>query len=100
MHEQLEKAKISKLIEVFETNSPRGEFVIVCERTPAAGILAAGKISEKRILEDAVPLEAEGLKKREIARTLAARYGLKTARVYSIIVKSSARSREEDNSGD
>jgi hypothetical protein len=63
-------------------------------------ILATGKISEKRILEDAVPLEAEGLKKREIARTIAARYGLKTGRVYNIIVKSSARSREEDNSGD
>jgi len=100
MHEQVEKAKVSHLIEKFEENSPRGEFVIVCEGGPAAGLLSGGEISEDRILEDAGRLEAEGRKKREIAKTLAARYGLKTGQVYAIIVKSSARSREGGHSGD
>jgi len=105
MYEQLEKAKISHLIERFEKNPPRGEFVIVCDGAPAAGTSAfktrpAGReVSEERILEDAGVLEAGGRKKREIAKTLAARYGLKTGQVYDIIVKGSARSGEGDNSG-
>jgi len=99
MHEEVEKAKISHLIERFEENLPRGEFVVVCEGAPAAGHLTGGEVSEDKILEDAGRLEAEGRKKREIAKILAARYGLKTGQVYGIIVKSSARSREGDHSG-
>jgi 16S rRNA (cytidine1402-2'-O)-methyltransferase len=105
MHEQLEKAKISRLIERFEENSPRGEFVIVCEGATDAGASAidgrpaGSEVSEERILKDAGLLEAGGRKKREIARTLAARYGLKTGRVYDMIVKGSDRSGEGDKSG-
>jgi 16S rRNA (cytidine1402-2'-O)-methyltransferase len=100
MHEQVEKAKVSHLIEHFEENLPRGEFVIVCEGAPAAAQVAGAENSQDRILKDAGRLEAEGRKKRDIAKVLAARYGLRTGQVYDIIVKSSARSRKGDRSGD
>jgi hypothetical protein len=84
---------------MFETNPPRGEFVIVCEGAPSEGSRASGQVPDDRILEDAGRLAAGGRKKREIAKILAGRYGLRTSDVYDIIVKSSAGSREGEQSG-
>jgi len=100
MHEEIQRAHVSHFIEKFEMNLPRGEFVIVCEGAPAADTVTGEEISEDQILEDAGRLEAEGRKKRYIAKVLAGRYGLKTGRVYEIIVKNSGRNREGDRSGD
>jgi 16S rRNA (cytidine1402-2'-O)-methyltransferase len=96
MYEQVEKAKISHFIEKFETNPPRGEFVVVCEGAPAGGPVTGEEISSEQILKDAGRLEAEGRKKRDIAKALAARYGLKTGQVYDILVKSTGRRRKGD----
>jgi 16S rRNA (cytidine1402-2'-O)-methyltransferase len=99
MHEEIEKAKVSYFIEKLEENPPRGEFVIVCEGAGAGEETSEDKMPEDKILEDAGQLEAGGRKKRDIAKVLAGKYGLKSSQVYDIIVKGSRR-RKGNRSGD
>jgi 16S rRNA (cytidine1402-2'-O)-methyltransferase len=81
LHEDISKRRLSSFIDRYTGSQPRGEFVIVCEGSPAAQ--AAGLTEEA--LEEVRALVRGGMKKLKAARTVARRYGCKAGDLYERI---------------
>jgi 16S rRNA (cytidine1402-2'-O)-methyltransferase len=96
LHEEIAKGSISSFIARYERSKPKGEFVIVCE----------GKVAEKiapspdRLMVEALAMLGRGIKKREAARVIAKKYGLKGGDVYRILIDKSISEGQEKGDSD
>jgi 16S rRNA (cytidine1402-2'-O)-methyltransferase len=83
VHEEIEHGSISSLAEKFAGASPRGEFVIVVD----GGVSEASPVSEARILDEARVLLRKGMRKKQAARAIAEKHGLRSGDVYNLIAR-------------
>jgi 16S rRNA (cytidine1402-2'-O)-methyltransferase len=82
-HEDIEKGTLSSFIEKYSKTKPRGEFVLICE----GGLSPKRRSVTPEILAEARALARQGLKKREVAKMIAAKYSLKAREIYRMISK-------------
>jgi 16S rRNA (cytidine1402-2'-O)-methyltransferase len=83
LHEEIEKGTISAFVAKYSHSKPRGEFVLVCEGARTR----VGQVPSDKIQEEAVRLAKQGIRKREIARMLSAKYGSTSRDVYRMIAR-------------
>ena len=83
LHESIEEGPVSSFIERYSAKEPRGELVIICEGRTGAG----QHIEPHRIRAEAGDLIRRGMRKRDAAKVVAARYSLKVGDVYRMIVE-------------
>jgi 16S rRNA (cytidine1402-2'-O)-methyltransferase len=92
LHEDIKSGQISELIDLFTRTSPRGEFVIVCE---GSGEGERRSVSGS-MYEEAMSLIGKGMKKKEAAKTVAARYGLRAKQVYDALARHPKERRDSE----
>ena len=83
VYEEIQSGSLSTFITKFTAAVPKGEFVIVVE----GGKSDAGWCSRGKILGEARRLLRKGMRKTQVAKTIAKQYGLKSRDVYDIIAK-------------
>jgi 16S rRNA (cytidine1402-2'-O)-methyltransferase len=81
IHEEMARGRISEFIDLYGRQPARGEFVIVCEGSAVVGHAVSPEIASK----EARALVRKGAKRKDAARTVAQRYGLRTREVYKLI---------------
>ncbi len=81
IHEEIIRDTISNLMEHFKRVRPRGEFVLVCQ-----GAQEQAKTVTSRMVEEAQDLTRQGLRPRQAAKVVAARYGVSSAGIYMKLV--------------
>jgi 16S rRNA (cytidine1402-2'-O)-methyltransferase len=83
LHEDIRSGLISELIDLYTRTSPRGEFVIVCEGAKEGG----AKSFSGSMYREALSLVKKGMRKKDAAKTVAARYGLRAKELYEAIAE-------------
>jgi 16S rRNA (cytidine1402-2'-O)-methyltransferase len=86
LHEEIAAGRLSELARRFEETEARGESVIVCAGRPAAEKKEGLPAASIDLAAAVGILEAQGLKKKEIAKLLAPHLGLPGSEVYRLIV--------------
>jgi 16S rRNA (cytidine1402-2'-O)-methyltransferase len=83
VHEDIQTGRLSDFIAMYNDKAPRGEFVIVCEGARQGG----HELLAEDVLVEAQALMDRGMKKKEVAKTIAARHRLKASDVYRMIMR-------------
>lgn len=83
IHEDIQTGRLSDFIDMYGAEAARGEFVIVCEGARRVGPEPLTEV----ILAEARPLLERGMKKKEVAKTIAAKHRIKASDVYRMITR-------------
>lgn len=83
IHEDIQTGRLSDFIDMYGAEAARGEFVIVCEGARRVG----PELLTEVILAEARPLLERGMKKKEVAKTIAAKHRIKASDVYRMITR-------------
>lgn len=81
IHEEIRSGRLSELLSYFSKTEPRGEFVIICEGKQAD----VSQITSTAV-DEALELVWSGYKKRDAARIIARKHGLRARDVYQRMV--------------
>ncbi len=90
IHEEIIRGNLSEIINRFQEHEPRGEFVVICEGSEKS----ASEITSQ-IIDEAFALISAGYRKREAARLVSAKYGIKARDVYQNMLLAERRRRHE-----
>jgi 16S rRNA (cytidine1402-2'-O)-methyltransferase len=95
MYEEMSRGRLRELAGKYSGETPRGEFVIVCEGAGegGGGRLGVGEADLDAARAEALALISEGMKKSEAARVVARRYGIKRNQLYSLLTGKSSPGR-------
>ena len=91
LHEEFCRAPLSKLVEIFGQDAPRGEFVIVVagrDDSVAVTEPATRQISDESIRQEIERRIAAGTNKKDAVRMTASQWGLSRRRVYQLALDS------------
>jgi 16S rRNA (cytidine1402-2'-O)-methyltransferase len=83
VYEEIQSGSVSTFITKFTAAAPKGEFVIVVE----GGVSEAEGVPRDKMLGEAGRLLRKGMRKTQVAKAIAKKYGLKSRDVYDIIAR-------------
>jgi 16S rRNA (cytidine1402-2'-O)-methyltransferase len=90
LHETIERGSLSTLLGRFSGGRPRGELVVICEGARQAE--PASPPAEMKA--EAESMARQGMRKTEIAKRLARRYGARSKDIYRMLTRENEQRRK------
>ncbi|MGQ9603599.1 MAG: 16S rRNA (cytidine(1402)-2'-O)-methyltransferase [bacterium] len=90
IHEEIISGRLSEMIQRFKECEPRGEFVVICEGSKGS----ASEITSQ-IADEAYALVLAGYKKRQAARLISEKYGVRVRDIYQHMLFAEGRRKNE-----